>query len=236
MIQVKECVKYLLYKEKSSSERYLNYLRKAGCKIGEHTYIFASPRDVFIDTTRPFLVEIGSNVQITRNVTILTHGYDWSVLKAKFGDVLGSEGKVKIGNNVFIGMNSTILHCTVIGDNVIIGAGSLVKGRYPDNCVIAGNPAKIICSLEEYYEKRKSKQVEEAKTIAMTYYERYHNKPPRNIFHEYFWLFEERKELLEGKFKNTMKLVENYDQTLKRFMETNPVFKSYEEFIEYCGL
>ena len=56
-------------------------------------------------------------------------------------------GGVKIGNNVFIGMKSTILKGVRIGNNVIIGANSLVNKDVPDNCVVAGNPAKIVKML-----------------------------------------------------------------------------------------
>ncbi len=51
---------------------------------------------------------------------------------------------VSIGKNCFIGMNSIILKGTVIGDNSIVGAGSVVSGHFPENVVIAGNPARII--------------------------------------------------------------------------------------------
>lgn len=94
---------------------------------------------------------------------ILTHGYDWSVLKGKFGEVLGSAGKVTIGDNCFIGMNTVILKGTTIGNNTIIGAGSVVTGgEYPSDCVLAGNPARVICSLDEYREKRQKAQLSEA--------------------------------------------------------------------------
>lgn len=53
-----------------------------------------------------------------------------------------------IGDNVSIGANATILGDITIGNNVIIGAGSVVVKDVPDNCVIAGNPARIIKSLE----------------------------------------------------------------------------------------
>ena len=85
----------------------------------------------------------------------MTHGYDWSVLKGKYGEICGSAGKVKIGNNVFIGMQATILKGVTIGNNVIIGANSLVNKNVPDNTVVAGNPAKVIMTIDEYYEKRK---------------------------------------------------------------------------------
>ena len=99
-------------------------------RIGKGTKIFSKPSGVFIDLTRPWLIDIGENVQITIGVKILTHGYDWSVLKGYFGKVLGSAGKVTIGNNCFIGMNSVILKGTTIGNNVIVGAGSVVTGRF----------------------------------------------------------------------------------------------------------
>ena len=51
---------------------------------------------------------------------------------------------VKIGKNVFIGMNVLILKGTEIGDNCVVGAGAVVSGKFPDNTVIAGNPAKVI--------------------------------------------------------------------------------------------
>lgn len=54
---------------------------------------------------------------------------------------------IKIGEDCFIGMNSIILKGTVLGNNVIVGAGSVVCGEFPSDVVIAGNPAKIIKKL-----------------------------------------------------------------------------------------
>ncbi|MFQ6895380.1 MAG: acyltransferase [Turicibacter sp.] len=226
----------IVLQEKSSPDEYLNHLRCLGCKIGEGTSIFASPRNVFIDDTRPWLIDIGNNVQITRNVTILTHGYDWAVIKGVYGDVLGSAGKVKIGNNVFIGMGTTILKGTTIGDNVIIGANSLVNGNFPSNCVIAGNPARIVSTLEDYYVKRKNNQYEEAKEVAIEYFRRYGELPPKDIFDEFFWLFENRDEIREYKFINKMNLCGNYEESLIKYKETEPLFEDYNDFLQKCGL
>lgn len=153
-VLIKNFFKKIIYKEKYSSQAYINWLRKQGMKIGERTKIFA-PTKTTIDITRPWLIEIGNDVQITEGVTILTHGYDWSVLKGVYGEVLGSSGRVKIGNNVFIGMQSTILKGVTIGNNVIIGANSLVNRNIPDNCVVGGNPARIIMSLTTIMKKEK---------------------------------------------------------------------------------
>lgn len=169
---IKKVVRRLIFKEKADSDTYIKYLLKKGCTIGKGTY-FYSPKDTFVDPTRPFLITIGENVKITKGVTLLTHGFDWCVLKQVYGDVLGSSGKVNIGNNVFIGMNTTVLKGVNIGDNVIIGANSLVNKDIPNNCVAAGNPIKVICSLEDYYKKRKSMQLAEAEELVKAYREKW---------------------------------------------------------------
>ena len=150
-MSLKQFVKKIVFKEKTNSKTYVDYLRSLGVRIGERVTIY-EPRSNVIDVTRPWLIEIGDDVKITYGVTILTHGYDWSVLAGKYDTVLGSAGKVKIGNNVFIGMHSTILKGVTIGNNVIIGANSLVNKDVPDNVVVAGNPAKVIMSVDDYYE------------------------------------------------------------------------------------
>ena len=62
-------------------------------------------------------------------------------------------GKVRIGNNVYIGNNSLIMPGVTIGDNVLVAAGSVVTHSVPNNVVVGGNPARILCSLEEYYQR-----------------------------------------------------------------------------------
>ena len=94
---MKNLIKKIIFGNKASSEEYVKYLRKIGCSIGDGTNIFY-PLNTRIDNTRPWLIDIGKNVQITEYVTILTHGYDWSVIKGKFGEICGSSGKVKIIN------------------------------------------------------------------------------------------------------------------------------------------
>lgn len=77
---------------------------------------------------------IGNNVSIRQNTT-LGSKYDGGPCP-------------KIGNNVDIGCNTVIIGDISIGDNVIIGAGSVVTKSFPSNCIIAGNPAKIIKELD----------------------------------------------------------------------------------------
>lgn len=63
-------------------------------------------------------------------------------------------GCIDIGDNVFIGSNTTILYDVRIGTNVIIGAGSLVNKDIPDNSVAAGVPARVIGTFEDFIQKR----------------------------------------------------------------------------------
>lgn len=70
-------------------------------------------------------------------------------------------GCIQIEDNVFIGSGTQILSNVRIGKNVIIGAGSLINHDIPDNSVAAGVPARVICTLDEYLEKRRGKQYPE---------------------------------------------------------------------------
>mgnify|MGYP000899967112 FL=1 len=107
-------------------------------------------RNTTIDETSLQHIFIGDNTQITAGVIVLAHDYSYSVLGNIFGELPRQQRDTVIGKNVFIGMNSVILMGAKIGDNVIVGAGSVVSGSIPSNSVCAGNPAKVICSLEQF--------------------------------------------------------------------------------------
>lgn len=235
MSYVKKIVKKIIYGNRADSSSYVSFLRNAGCSIGDKTVIY-DPPSTFIDVTRPWLINIGEGVKIAKGVTILTHGYDWSVLKNMYHEVIGSSGKVKIGNNVFVGANSTILKGVSIWNNVIIGANSLVNKEVPDNVVIAGNPARVIMSIEEYYQKRKKEYINEAKELAVEYYKKYNQLPPIGKFHEFFPLFLERNE--QKFYESGYSFGDSLDakKDMEGFLNSKPMFKDYNEFLKWCGL
>lgn len=231
MSKLKQLMKKIVYREKADSNTYVNFLRSQGAKIGERVNIYA-PNKTIIDMTRPWLLDIGDDVQITEEVTILTHGYDWSVLKGVYGEVLGSSGGVKIGNNVFIGMKTTILKGVHVGNNVIIGANSLVNKDIPDNCVVAGNPAKVIMTLEQYYEKRKKAQLEEATELVKLYRDRYGKEPDDKALHEFFWLFCDGEDELPNCWKSMMILVGNEERSYQKIKTNKKMFRNKEDFLQ----
>lgn len=124
---------------------------KDGLIVGKN---FQLERNSFIDSSFPWLIQIGDNVTIAPDSLILSH--DGSTQKFVGYSRLG---KVKIGNNVFIGAKCIILPNTTIGDNTIIGAGSIVKGNVDSDSIYCGIIAKKIKTIEEFkiYEENKLK-------------------------------------------------------------------------------
>ncbi|WP_159021824.1 sugar O-acetyltransferase [Formosa sp. L2A11] len=92
------------------------------------------------------LVTIGDNVMLAANVQIYAATHPLNANLRNSGQELGKP--ITIGNNVWIGGNSTICPGITLGNNVVVGAGSVVTKSFPDNVVIAGNPAKIIKTID----------------------------------------------------------------------------------------
>lgn len=233
MFKLKRLVKKLFLSYRADQESYIEFFRNRGAEIGDRVRIY-DPTSTFLDPTRPWMLKIGNDVQITSGVTILTHGYDWSVLKGKYGPVLGSSGEVVIGNNCFIGMHTTILKGVHIGDNCIIGANSLVNRDIESGWVAAGNPAKPIMRIEDYLKKRQDVQLKEAEELYTCYVKRIGKEPSVDIFDEFFWLFTKREEsaLTHGQ-RAKMALVGNYEESLALFLQTTPLFNGYDEFLTH---
>lgn len=187
-MNLKNKIKVKILGYKATSESYITYLRKIGVQVGEDVVLYR-PLNTTIDVQNPHLLEIGNHVMMTGPVTILTHDYSWSVLKRKYGEIVGNQKYTVLKDNIFIGWGATILAGSYIGENTIIGAGSVVSGHLEGNAVYAGNPARRILSIDEYYQKRKSKQIEEAIAYVRKYEERFGTVPSIEKLDEYFFLF-----------------------------------------------
>ena len=142
--------------------------RKIGVKIGEDCRIYDNAITIF--NTEPYLITIGDHVLIAHGVRFLPHeGGIWCLrrLDEKYKE-MDCFAPISVGNNVMLGMNSIIMTGVKIGNNVIVGAHSVVTKDIPDNSVVGGIPAKVICSIEEFKEKLSSSKKVLAPTKLMS--------------------------------------------------------------------
>lgn len=124
------------------------YARHIGVKIGKHCLI-----DTRLWPSEPYLITIGNHVQITRNVSIYTHG-GANCLRKEHPD-FDVFGKVVIEDWAYIGAFSQVMPGVTIGEGALVAAGSVVTKSVAPHTVVGGNPAKYICTTEEYYERNK---------------------------------------------------------------------------------
>lgn len=123
------------------------HLIKNGLKVGKN---FNRQEGCIIDYSHCWLIRIGDNVTLAPRVHILAHDASTKLFLG-----YAKIGRVDIGNNVFVGSSVTILPDVKIGDNVIIGSGSIVTKDVESGYVMAGNPAKKVCTIDEYLNKNK---------------------------------------------------------------------------------
>jgi acetyltransferase-like isoleucine patch superfamily enzyme len=109
---------------------------RTGMECGFATGCFVAPGSAGI--------ELGDHVVCGPNVAIVGCNYRYAALDVPFDQQGTSSLGVRIGRNVWIGSNSTILDGSVIGDNTIVVANSWVNRRFPPNVIVQGNPAKVV--------------------------------------------------------------------------------------------
>lgn len=105
--------------------------------------------------SEPYLITLRKNCRISGNVTFINHdGGTWAFRNhdKKYANVI-KYGRIEIGEESFIGTGSIIMPGVKVGKNCVIGAGSVVTKNVPDGMVVAGVPAKPICSVWDYAEK-----------------------------------------------------------------------------------
>lgn len=130
------------------------YLKKIFYEVGEN--VFYQPRVIPL---YPKLIRLHNNIMIASGASFTTHDAIDVVLngisnKFRNYDFKEEIGCIEIMDNVFVGARTIILYNTMIGENVIIGAGSLVNKDLPSNGVYAGVPARHICSFDDFVNKK----------------------------------------------------------------------------------
>lgn len=119
------------------------YFRKAGMKIGGGCNICCN-----IMTTEPYMVRIGENVTISGNVTFVTHDNSISKLSPEYVNLYGY---ITVGDNCFLGQNSTIMYGCTLANNIIVASGSVVCNSFDEeNIIIGGNPARKIGTWDDF--------------------------------------------------------------------------------------
>jgi acetyltransferase-like isoleucine patch superfamily enzyme len=128
----------------------LRRARQMGIKVGERCRLYS-----LNVVSEAELVEIGDGVIVSGEVMFVTH--DGAVFTAleKFPEVNGCYGRIRIGNDCFLGIRAIIMPGVELGDNCVVAGGAVVMDSFGPNSVIAGNPAKYVCPTSIYLELKR---------------------------------------------------------------------------------
>ncbi|MDG6997812.1 MAG: hypothetical protein JRN15_01715 [Nitrososphaerota archaeon] len=149
------------------NDAFIRRLRKQGAKVGKEVQIVDRFRFLY-EPWYANLLELKDGVVISAGVRFVQHDSSYPNI---VGNLPIKFGKIVVGENSYIGVNSVILPGVTIGDHCLIAAGSIVNKNIPSYSIAAGNPARIIGSVNDGVEKYKT---------------RIQNKGNNNI---YFWDF-----------------------------------------------
>lgn len=136
-------------------EKYPDYLRRQGMLVGENCMIFKSAAF----GSEPYLISLGNHVRVNSGVRFVTHDGGYWVLrdpKAGFGEKFKDAdrfGRIIVHDNVHIGTNAIIMPGVEIGENTIVACGAVVTHDVSPNSVVAGVPARVIETLDQYAAK-----------------------------------------------------------------------------------
>ena len=233
-MDIKRYIKKMIRPNHYCNEAYVQFLRNGGAKIGDGTYFYGPEKHPVDETSLPW-IEIGKFCRITSGVVILGHDYSYAVLRSIYHCMLMKTPEATIiGNNVFIGMNSIVMPGVRIGDNVVVGAGSVVTKNVSSNTVVGGNPATVLCSLDDYY----SKLARDFEQSAINYYKRlsaFYGRPLRESELSWYiclWDSENKEEILKtAKVDGDIK-----SEVINDVISITPKYRSFSEFKEHNHL
>lgn len=121
----------------------VNFHRKRGVKIGSGVMLGFR---CTLDHAYPEYLTLEDNCALAGNVYLIAHSNPYKHFKGK---LLSYVAPIVIKEGAWIGINSTILPGVVVGTNSVVSAGAVVSESVPDNCIVAGNPARIIKRFTE---------------------------------------------------------------------------------------
>lgn len=155
-IKIAKLMMYLI----QSPEKRTKWLKKNKLfySMGEDCYYHT--RDI---PAEPYLLSLHNNVRVAANVRFITHDTISLVFDKipkyynEYGRMKYFIGSIEVFDNVMIGANSTIMYNVKIGPNAIIAAGSVVTKDVSPGTVVGGNPARVICSFDDFANRRYQK-------------------------------------------------------------------------------
>lgn len=154
-IHINNLKTYMIFGRNKYMKHLCKIYKKYGVEFDEKLPRFIA-FDAYLDTTAK--IYIGEGSTITSSCLLLTHdhaiGYGYCAVENDYKKELRIQKEIHIGKWTFIGQRTIILPGVTIGDNVIVGAGSIVTKDLASRGVYAGSPARFICSIEDYYKKR----------------------------------------------------------------------------------
>jgi len=134
--------------DKKRKENFLRELVNRGLRLGKNVYIAS---DFYFDPSHCYLISIGDNCGFAPGVKLITHDGSSKWMGLGFTRI----GRIDIREHSYIGESAIVLPGVNIGPNSLVGAGAVVTSDVPPNTVVAGNPARVIVSTEEYINKIK---------------------------------------------------------------------------------
>ena len=123
---------------------YQGYARHVGVQLGSRCAIATASWG-----SEPYLIKLGNRVRVTAGVSFITHdGAVWVGRESR--PTFDVFGEICIGDDTYIGNGATLLPGVRIGRRCVVGAHAVVTKSIPDNTVVAGNPARFICTTDDY--------------------------------------------------------------------------------------
>lgn len=230
---IRKFVNRLLYPNTCDNEHFIAYLKRGGAIVGEGTR-FIDPKKCSVDPGRLDYIEIGRNCCFSV-ASLIAHDYSWYILADSHNEILPDcGGRIVIGNNCFIGYQACILKGTTIGDNVIIGARSVVKGNIPSNEIWAGVPARKIATLDKYYADKLDNRIIDAIYRRNHIKGKYGRNPSISEMGWFAFLFLDRTEENYRKYIKNIEFngIKNSAKIKTLFFQTNKCIESFEDFIK----
>ena len=225
---IRKGLNHFLEPDHCTSEVYVRYLRDSGAKIGEGT-VFYAPAARPVDEAVLAFVEIGRNCRISRDAFIQASDYSYAVLRSQYHQMLCPAAVTRIGDNVFLGERALIRSGVTVGSNVIIAAGSVVTEDVPDNSVVSGNPAAVVCTLDQYRETLQA----HFEQSAWTFYQQKSaakGHPLKESEMEWYvslW----QPECAETVYRNMKVDGDDREAVVRDMLKVTPVYDSFEAFL-----